>query len=62
MRFVGIGIAAETRRVAVVGEGSGTVVKPTSFTEDAIEYEKLFGLLGGPGDVLVAVEATKHYW
>ena len=62
MRFAGIDIAAETHFVAVVDEGSGTVVKPTRFTEDATGYEKLFGLVGGPGDVLVAMEATGHYW
>ena len=62
MRFAGIDIAAETHFVAVVDEGSGTVVKPTRFTEDATGYEKLFQLVGGPGDVLVAMEATGHYW
>lgn len=62
MRFAGIDIAAETHFVAVVDDASGTVVKPTSFTEDASGYEKLLGLLGAPGDVLVAMEATGHYW
>lgn len=62
MRFAGIDIAAETHFVAVVDEASGTAVKPTSFTEDASGYEKLFGLLGAAGEVLVAMEATGHYW
>lgn len=62
MRFAGIDIAAETHFVAVVDEASGTVVKPTSFTEDATGYEKLFAVLGAPGDILVAMEATGHYW
>lgn len=62
MRFAGIDIAAETHFVAVVDEASGTVVKPTSFTEDAGGYEKLFALLGPAGDLLVAMEATGHYW
>jgi transposase len=62
VRFAGIDIASETHFVAVVDEASGTVVKPTSFTEDASGYEKLFELLGAPGDVLVAMEATGHYW
>jgi transposase len=62
VRFAGIDIAAETHFVAVVDEASGTVVKPTSFGEDASGYEKLLGLLGAPGDVLVAMEATGHYW
>jgi transposase len=62
MRFAGIDIAAETHFVAVVDEASSTVVRPTSFSEDAAGYEKLLTLLGGPGDVLVAMEATGHYW
>ncbi len=62
MRFAGIDIAAETHFVAVVNEGSEAVVKPTSFTEDATGYERLFALLGAPGDLLVAMEATGHYW
>jgi transposase len=62
VRFAGIDIAAETHFVAVVDEASGTVVKPTSFGEDAVGYEKLLGLLGAPGEVLVAMEATGHYW
>jgi transposase len=62
VRFAGIDIAAETHFVAVVDEASGTVVKPTSFGEDAAGYEKLLGLLGAPAEVLVAMEATGHYW
>ena len=62
MRFAGIDIASETHVVAVVDEASSVTVKPTSFSEDAAGYEKLLGLLGGPGDVLVAMEATGHYW
>lgn len=62
MRFVGIDIASETHVVAVVDEQSEVVVKPTPFTEDAAGYEKLFGLLGEAKDMLVAMEATGHYW
>lgn len=62
MRFAGIDIASETHVVAVVDEASSATVKPTSFGEDASGYEKLFGLLGDPGDLLVAMEATGHYW
>jgi transposase len=62
VRFAGIDIAAETHFVAVVDESSGIVVKPMSFSEDASGYEKLLGLLGAPGDILVAMEATGHYW
>ena len=62
MRFAGIDIAAETHFVAVVDEASNTVVKPAGFTENAIGYEKLLALLGEPGDMLIAMEATGHYW
>ena len=62
MRFAGIDIASETHVVAVVDEASSVTVKPASFSEDAAGYQKLFGLLGAPGDLLVAMEATGHYW
>jgi transposase len=62
MRFAGIDIASETHVVAVVDEACSVMVKPASFGEDATGYEKLLGLLGDPGDILVAMEATGHYW
>jgi len=62
MRFAGIDIASETHVVAVVGETGEVGVKATAFGEDAAGYAKLFGLLGPPGEVLVAMEATGHYW
>lgn len=62
MRFVGIDIAAEKHVVAVVDEEGAVRVKPTAFGEDADGYSKLFEVLGEPGDTLVAVEATGHYW
>ena len=62
MKFAGIDIASETHVVAVVDEKSEVLVKPTTFAEEAAGYEKLFGLLGVSGEVLVAMEATGHYW
>jgi transposase len=62
VRFAGIDIASETHVVALVDEGSSVIVKPTGFGEDAGGYEKLLGLLGDPGGLLVAMEATGHYW
>jgi transposase len=62
MRFAGVDIASETHVVAVVGDNGEIAVKPTSFAEDAAGYRKLFALLGAPGDLLVAMEATGHYW
>jgi transposase len=62
MRFAGIDIASETHVVAVVGANSEVEVKPTPFAEDAAGYQKLFAVLGAPSEVLVAMEATGHYW
>lgn len=62
MRFVGIDIASEKHVVAVVDETGGVLATPTGFGEDAGGYGKLFELLGAAGEVLVAMEATGHYW
>jgi transposase len=62
LRFAGIDIASEKHVVAVVDERSEVVVKPRAFSEDADGYQKLFELLGAPGELLVAMEATGHYW
>jgi transposase len=62
MRFVGIDIASEVHVAAVLDEDARVLVRPTSFGEDAGGYAKLRELLGPPGDVLVAMEATGHYW
>jgi transposase len=62
MRFAGIDIASETHVVAMVSNDNQIVVKPTSFTEDATGYQKLFAVLGASADLLVAMEATGHYW
>jgi transposase len=62
MRFVGIDVAAERHVVAAVDETSAVRLQPTPFAEDLEGYQKLLGLLGDPGDTLVAMEATGHYW
>ena len=62
MKFVGIDIASQTHVVAVVDEARRVLVRPTPFGEDAAGHEKLFGILGSPDEVLVALEATGHYW
>jgi len=62
MRFAGIDIGAETHVVAMVdGEGE-TLLKPTKVAEDEAGYARLLELLGGPSELLVAMEATGHYW
>lgn len=62
MRYAGIDIASQTHVVAIVDEAEEVLVRATPFGEDAAGYEKLFGLLGRPDDLIVAMEATGHYW
>jgi transposase len=62
MRFAGIDIASETHVLAIVNAEGTVELKATSFTEDAAGYEKVLALLGTPNEVLIAMEATGHYW
>lgn len=62
MRFAGIDVASETHVVAVITDAGEVRVKPTAFTEDSTGYARLFDLLDAPGELLVAMEATGHYW
>jgi transposase len=62
VRFAGIDIAAEKHFVAVLDDKRDVVVKPAAFTEDAAGHAKLLELLGPPGEMLIAMEATGHYW
>lgn len=62
MRFAGVDIASEKHVVAVMDEHGEILVKPTGFGEDAEGHARLLSLLGSPADILVAMEATGHYW
>jgi len=62
MRFAGIDIASETHVVAIVDAQGAVELKATSFAEDAAGYQKVLALLGNPKEVLIAMEATGHYW
>jgi transposase len=62
MRFAGIDIASETHVVAIVNAEAEVEVKAHPFREDAAGYRKVLELLGPPGEVLIAMEATGHYW
>lgn len=62
MRYVGIDIGSERHVAAIVDERGETLVGPTRFGEDADGYAHLLAQLGDPADVLVAMEATGHYW
>ncbi len=62
MRFAGVDIACESHVMAVMDEREEVLVKPTVFGEDAEGHAKVLSLLGSPADILVAMEATGHYW
>jgi transposase len=62
MRYAGIDIASETHVIAVLDAEGGIECKAKEFAEDATGYQTLLALLGTPGEVLVAMEATGHYW
>ncbi len=62
MHFAGIDIASETHVLAVVSADGTIEHKPTAFGEDAAGYQRALELLGTPGEVLIAMEATGHYW
>lgn len=62
MRFAGIDIASETHVLAIVEFDGAIALKATPFGEDAAGYQKVLGLLGPPSEVLIAMEATGHYW
>lgn len=62
MRTAGIDIGAEQHVVAILDEQGAELLKPTTVTEDLAGYEQLFALLGDPQDLVVALEATGHYW
>ena len=62
MRFAGVDVGAESHVVAVVDEQGGVETAPIRCAEDAQGYEALLKRLGRPEEVLVAMEATGHYW
>jgi transposase len=62
MRYAGIDIASATHVLAIIDAGGAVALKPTAFAEDAAGYHKALTLLGAPGEVLIAMEATGHYW
>lgn len=62
MRFAGIDIASQTHVLAIVNAEGTVELKATAFTEDVAGYERVLALLGTPNEVLIAMEATGHYW
>lgn len=62
MRYAGIDIGSERHVVAIVDEKGDVLAAPSGFGEEADGYAQLLKGLGDPADVLVAMEATGHYW
>ena len=62
MRFAGIDIASQTHVLAIVEADGAVALNATSFGEDVAGFQRAFELLGQPGEVLIAMEATGHYW
>lgn len=62
MRFAGIDIGSKSHWVCVLDEAGKVVVRPTKHEEGAEGYDKLREHLGSPQQLLIAMEATGHYW
>ena len=59
--FAGIDVASERHVLARLDAQGAPLGKPVPITEDREGYDTLLRLLGPP-PVLVAIEATGHYW
>lgn len=66
MLYVGVDIAKREHVIGAVDEHGRPVCKPMAFRNSGEGFEKcvcwLEGIAGDAGDVLVAMEATGHYW
>ena len=62
MRYAGIDIGSERHVVAVVDERGEELAAPFGFGEEAQGYAQVLARLGEPAEILVAMEATGHYW
>ena len=59
--FAGVDVGSETHTLARLDGAGAPIGKPIPITEDRTGYDALLAALGPP-PVLVAVEATGHYW
>ena len=65
MIYVGVDIAKDKHAAAAVNDAGEIVMQPRFFTNDAAGFASFFGALkkiGGPGEIIVGMEATGHYW
>ncbi len=64
-RFCGIDIAKQKHVACIIDCDGQCVARSQSFNNDATGYQSILARLkdaGGPGKVLVGMEATGHYW
>jgi transposase len=59
--FAGIDVAAERHTLARLDDAGAPIGRPITITEDRDGHDALLKALGTP-PVLVAIEATGHYW
>ena len=66
MLYVGVDIAKREHVIGAVDERGRAVCGPMAFRNSGEGFERcvcwLEGLAESPGDALVAMEATGHYW
>lgn len=62
MRFAGIDIGSQKHVLAIVDEEGKVCRKPAAFEENAEGYAQLLEWLGSSEELLIAMEATGHYW
>jgi transposase len=61
VRYAGIDVGSAKHVVAIMDRDENVLLRPRTFDEDGVGYEKLREALGAT-DVLVCLEATGHYW
>lgn len=65
MKYVGVDIGKFKHAASAIDGSGACVMKPRFFTQDTGGLASLCGSLeqlGGPGSVIVGMEATGHYW
>lgn len=63
--FCGIDVAKSKHVACVIDCDGGLIVRSQSFTNDAEGYQRILDRLkevGGPSRMVIAMEATGHYW
>jgi len=64
-RFCGIDIAKRKHVACIIDQDGAFVARSQAFNNDAEGYQRILARLkeaGGPKRVIIAMEATGHYW